>query len=216
MTMITPELQMVRDIALGAEVFPFKRDIAIVLGLGTSLDRFWAQAKEIYERDAMVFACNAIWKVDRAIPVHYYVAADKHTWKEQPRKIHELFALRYFCPKRYEEFAQVSRLHSFDFASKGQHRGAFEFAENWGDPMGHGFTSVCLAMQLAYMAGAREVHLFGVDCKNDPTTGKTHVYGYTNRNVRVWKRARQGIVIAKESIEKLGVECTIHSDLFGT
>lgn len=192
--------------------FPIQAKIACVLGNGPSLSRYHAKIKEItHYQGASVWGVNRIFLEPVPTPIDYYVALDRTTWKVYKIEIQKLFALRYFCPDRYREFsAVIDRLHTFQYAHKGHH---YHFATQFGEGIGHGHTSVFAAMQLAYMSGARDIHLFGVDFEKD-SDGKTHCYGNRRWNQKSMNFAKQGIKTAIAFLKTQNVPVTIHSDLW--
>jgi len=63
------------------------------------------------------------------------------------------------------------------------------------------------------MAGVKEVHIFGVDMMRD-NDGRSHDGRNIDRDPRGWKWARQSMIVGMSELEKNGVECVLHSDLF--
>ena len=196
--------------ANSALIFPKKSDVAIIIGNGPSLRRYNVELYKLYKQtNPIVFGVNRVFLTSVKVPIHYYVALDKTTWKRELQQIHRLKSLRYFTVEKYIDSAQVARLKTFRYSPDSW----VHFASKWGDPMGHGRTSVFPCMQLACMAGVKQVHVFGVDMCRD-NDGISHDGRNLDRDPRSWKWGKQAIIVGINELEKNGIECKIHSDLF--
>lgn len=188
------------------KVFPRRKEIALVLGNGPSLPCYQKQIESL-SPNAILFGVNRIFLFD--VRIDYFVALDKFVWKHDFDSIWNLHCKTYFSVKRYT----TPSFYLDNLELLPRHKDPFHFATKWGDQVGHGYTSVFPCMQLAVMSGAKEIHVFGVDCKPNQD-GKTHFYGSCNRRGRIWQNIRKGVDAGLENLKKLGIQYQVHSELY--
>jgi len=185
--------------------------IALVVGLGPSLERYKAEFEELRQAnpDSKVFGVNRIFRAECSFvrPVDFYVAVDRTCWRYDHREIFGLKCERFFLPSRYETFVDGRNLVLFDLAKDPLH-----VATDPGDAPGHGHSSIVVAMQFAAMGGCREIHLFGVDCA--PSCGKSHIYGNIARKEKIWDLMRAGTKNCLRCMAEKNILCVVHSDIF--
>ena len=173
----------------------------VILGNGPSLDEY----KEI--------PGTTVWGVNRIflapIRIDYFLALDRHLWRHEVKKIEATKAKKYYLPARYKELAEMSiHMHKIE---------TFDYAENPTDflkdgKIGHGYTSVFAATQLAILAGAKEIQYFGVDWKAEPD--RTHFYGTAQRRHKFWELGKKSFLVALNWLEKNNVPYRVNSHLF--
>lgn len=200
--------------------FPVTKLIAVILGNGPTLED---HVTEILagQRDAITFGCNRIYTPvgGKVLPVDYYLAMDRYFWDADLKKVLGLKAMTYFVREKYYQiiingpYKFRANIVPFKLAQD-----PHTFSIDIEQPIGHGFTSVYPCLQLAYMAGAKEMHVYGVDFANsvDQKTGETksHFWGNTNRSLTGWKAGKAMVKSGVAKLRELGVEVKIHSDLF--
>lgn len=190
------------------EVFPVKDRIVIILGNGPSLTDYLSEIEGLAYNGAAIFGVNRIYLLDAPFRVHYFVALDKILWEMESHNIHKRMFARHFCPQRYIQFADLTRLVPFEFAGKPRN-----FAMNWGECLGHGYTSVYAAMQLAFMIRPSEIRIYGVDYSHGKD-GKSHFWGTTKRKHATWQRGLESTLQGIEILKRKGITTTIRSHLF--
>ncbi|MFH0814324.1 MAG: 6-hydroxymethylpterin diphosphokinase MptE-like protein [Pseudomonadota bacterium] len=196
------------------KAFPKRSETAIILGNGpTVLETLQDAVKLQKEKNAVVFGVNRVYMLPKdVIPFHYFCAVDNSLWEQFSKEILGMKCLAYFIREKY--YAPLYNLYArVNFQSFQVAQGPREFAQNIGDRIAHGFTSVYPCMQFAYIQGAKEVHLYGVDYKKRED-GQTHFWGTTSRTAKGWAEGRKTILLGIEKLRALGCKVEIHSRLF--
>lgn len=188
-----------------AETFPKVDRVAVIFGNGPSLLKTIGDAEKLIDSGAVSFGVNRIFLARKSLD--YYVALDPACWKYNFSEILSLSASGLFISDRYWPRIADHRVKCFSLAPD-----PFFFATSLECQIGHGHTSVYPCMQLAYIAGCREIHMFGVDFSTDGET--THFYGNARRCDRSWKLGKKSVSIGIRKMQSLGASVSVHSHLF--
>lgn len=198
------------------DVFPKRSRIAIILGNGPSLTdpsvNYALEFQKILaEKNPVVFGVNRIFKDDYTLyrPVHYYYAVDRTCWRQYDSEITKLKPLRCFIYHRYlNNVENIPRMVSFDLNSDPNYISNVRL-----DKLGHNYTSMAGATQLALMQGAEEIYFFGIDCAPDKD-GKTHAHGNERRKEKQWKNITNGTINILKKLRSLDITYIVYSNIF--
>ena len=180
----------------------------LILGNGPTLKDNLQEILDYQSRGVVVFGVNRIF-LSEEIRTDYYVALDRHLWRHNFEDILSQNCQHYFAGKMYyPKMQQVENLSVIEYSNN-----PLDFATKWGQKIGHGHTSVYAAMQLAVIAGAEKIDIFGVDGGPDKS-GKTHFFGSRNRKEKAWNAINRGITAGLEKLSQLGIPYQIHSEVY--
>lgn len=216
MEAIAPNVHLVNALETSplSFVFPKQSRVAVVLGNGPSMVDSPEFPREfmmlLAQENPVVFGVNRIFRKEyqEYRPIHYYVAADRSLYQYQLQDIKALNPLRFFMYDRYARDANMSRLISFTTNTDYQ-----VVSRSQDVPVGHNSTSPAIAVQLALMQGAQEIHFFGIDCRPS-IDGKTHGHGNERRKEKQWRLITGGLLHVLEKLREYNVSYHVHSDLF--
>jgi len=179
-----------------------KNNCHVILGNGPSLESY----RPI--KNTVVWGVNRIYLAP-TIKIDNYLALDRHLWRHEGKRIEQTKASFYFVPTRYKELAEMSihqhKLKTFEYA---QEPTAF-LKEG---QIGHGYTSVFATIQLAILAGAKEIQFFGVDWR--PDKDRSHFYGTPQRSSKFWELGKKSFLIALDWLDQNNIPYKVNSHLF--
>lgn len=174
---------------------------AVILGNSPSLLDFLIKESQL--KNALIFGVNRIYEF-KTFPLNldYYVALDKTLWKTNKEDIFKLKAKKYCVYERYQEYAKES-FHSSRLEILKYTQDPFTFSIKEKNLVGHGYSSVFAATQLAVQRGAKEIEFFGVDYCLKGT--KSHFFGTRHRSQKFWDFGMAGMLKIFQECSSLGI-----------
>jgi len=159
-----------------------------------------------------VWGINRIYLAkDLGLNIDYYIALDKHLWQQEGIKLASLNAKKYFVPERYVNVAK-EKIHHWKIETFKYGSNPTNFDTEF---IGHGYTTVVAATQLAVKEGATEIQYYGVDWTKDKhDSGKSHFYGNAQRSDKFWELGKKNFIQVLKWLDSLNVRYQVNSDLF--